>query len=322
MAVVRLTQKCISEKFQILFLLGYVGVIMNLPVVSQKSFQSNPGRLIATLIVTLVLAGCDSTGMPTSSPTSSNSPSESPAIDVIQDYAFYYVSETAQGFRLVREVHQVSKLENDLGDDKGLNSLLMLVNGQLPPYDGDQVTLWNNGTKVNSVVTSAGVATVDLTLGRISLGAESEQRAIDQIVWTLIENNPAITGVKFTVNGVVSESLAGDVDFGQTFVLAPSYEVLASVWINLLDRSDVKNPVPISGSACTFEAGFAWELMQGGDVLDSGGATAATACPDRSNWKLDLGDLAPGNYVLKVSDLSAKDGSVIFADTKAFTVIE
>jgi hypothetical protein len=32
--------------------------------------------------------------------------------------------------------------------------------------------------------------------------------------------------------------------------------------------------------------------------------------------------LAPGNYVLKVSDLSAEDGSVIFADTKSFTVIE
>ena len=306
--------------------LGYVGVVMNLPLKSQKSFKTNVGRLVTTLISTMALAGCgaDSTDTPTSPPTSSNSPSPSASstIDVVQDFSFYYVSETAQGFRLVREVHQVSKLENDLGDDKGLNSLLMLVNGQLPPYDGDQVTLWDNGTKVNSVVTNAGVATVDLTLGRISFGSESEQRAIDQIVWTLIENNPAVTSVKFTIDGVVSESLAGHVDFGQTFVLSPSYEVLASVWINLLDRSDVKGPVSISGSACTFEAAFAWELSQGGDVFDSGGATAATACPDRSDWKLDLGDLAPGNYVLKVSDLSAEDGSVVFADTKAFTVIE
>jgi spore germination protein GerM len=299
---------------------------MNLPLISQKSLKTNLGRLVATLISTMALAGCgaDSTDTPTSSPTSSNSPSPSASstIDVVQDYSFYYVSETAQGFRLVREVHQVSKLENDLGDDKGLNSLLMLVNGQLPPYDGDQVTLWDNGTKVNSVVTSAGVATVDLTLGRIPFGSESELRAIDQIVWTLIENDPSIQSVKFTIDGVVSESLAGHVDFGQTFALAQSYEVLASVWINLLDRSDVKSPVSISGSACTFEAAFAWELSQGGDVFDSGGATAATACPDRSDWKLDLGDLVPGSYVLKVSDLSAEDGSVIFADTKAFTVIE
>ena len=297
---------------------------MNVPLVPQKSAKSKAVRATFAMLVAMVLVGCgtDSANPPSASPSSSSSASESSAPDVIQDYAFYFVSDTAQGFRLVREVHQVSKNENDLGDDKGLNSLIMLVNGQLPPFDGDQKTLWNNGTKVNSVTAEAGIATVDLTLGRISFGSESEQRAIDQIVWTLIENNPTITGVKFTVDGAVSESLAGHVDFGQTFVIVPSYEVLASVWINLLDRSDVKNPVSISGSACTFEAGIAWELTQDGEVLKSGGTRAATACPDRSDWNVDLGDLVAGNYVFKVSDLSAKDGSVIFADTKAFTVID
>jgi hypothetical protein len=244
-----------------------------------------------------------------------------PIIDDLQDYAFYFTSETAQGFRLVREVHQVSKVENDLGDHKGFNSLVMLVDGQLPPFDGDHRTLWNNGTKVNSVTTADGVATVDLTLGRISLGSESEQRAIDQIVWTLIENDPAISSVKFTVDGVPSESLAGHVDFAQAFAQAPGFDVLASVWIDLLDRSDVSNPVSITGSACTFEANVAWELTQGGNEVSSGATTAELACPDRSNWKIELGDLESGNYVLTVSDFSAEDGSLIFEDTKAFTVI-
>ena len=280
---------------------------------------------VCALITATALAGCgsDSAIVPTTSPTSSETaiPSASTTPDVIQDYAFYFVADTAQGFRLVREVHPVSKIENDLGDDKGLNSLLMLINGQLPPYDGDQVTLWNNGSKVNSVTTVDGVATVDLSLGRISLGSESEQRAIDQIVWTLTENNSAITSVKFTVDGKVSESLAGHVDITKAFIRAQSYEVLASVWIDLLDRSDVTNPVTISGSACTFEATIAWQLTEDGDVVSSESTTAATACPDRSDYNIDLGDLEPGDYVLEVSDLSAKDGSVIFADTKAFTVI-
>jgi hypothetical protein len=222
---------------------------------------------------------------------------------------------------LVREVHQVSKTENELGEDKGLNSLIMLVDGQLPPFDGDHRTLWNNGTKVNSVSTVASVATVDLSLGRISFGSESEQRAIDQIVWTLIGNDPTISAVKFTVDGAVSESLAGHVDFSQDFIPAPGFDVLASIWIDLLDRSDLKNPVSISGSACTFEANVAWELSQGGEVKDSGATSAELACPDRSDWKLDLEDLAAGNYVLTVSDFSAEDGSLIFADTKAFSVI-
>jgi hypothetical protein len=277
------------------------------------------------LFASLVLAGCGASTQDSapSNPPASNAVSESakPAIQEIQDYSFYFVSETSRGFRLIREVHQVSKTENDLGDDKGFNSLVMLVDGQLPPFDGDHRTLWNNGTKVNSVTTVDGVATVDLELGRVSFGAESEQRAIDQMVWTLIENNPAISSVKFTVDGVPSESLAGHVDFAQTFVPAPGFDVLASVWIDLLDRSDVSNPVSIVGSACTFEANVAWELMRGGDAVSSGATTAGLACPDRSNWTIDLGDLTPGNYVLTVSDFSAEDGSLVFQDTKAFTAV-
>ena len=277
------------------------------------------------VFASLVLAGCrgDSQNSSPTNPSASVSASESasPATEELQDYSFYFVSETSRGFRLIREVHQVSKTENELGEDKGLNSLIMLVNGQLPPFDGDHRTLWNNGTKVNSVTTVDGVATVDLSLGRISFGSESEQRAIDQIVWTLIENDPTISSVKFTVGGVLSESLAGHVDFTQAFVQAPGFDVLASVWIDLLDRSDVSNPVLIAGSACTFEANVAWELTQGGDAVSSGATTAELACPDRSNWSIDLGDLAPGNYVLTVSDFSAEDGSVIFQDTKAFTVV-
>ena len=281
-------------------------------------------KAVPAFVAVLLLSACGSNSQNSSpsNPPVSSAPSESamPIIDDLQDYAFYFTSETVQGFRLVREVHQVSKVENDLGDDKGFNSLVMLVDGQLPPFDGDHRTLWNNGTKVNSVSVVEGIATVDLTLGRISLGAESEQRAIDQMVWTLIENDPTVTSVKFTIDGLVSESLAGHVDFSQVFTLAPSYEVLASVWIDLLDRSDVSNPVSITGSACTFEANVAWELTKGGDVVSSGATTAASACPDRSNWSIDLGELAPGNYVLKVSDTSAEDGSLIFEDTKAFTV--
>ena len=299
---------------------------MNVSLAYKQIFRSNTARTISALVSVMALASCGSNSAvtPTSSPTSSMTPvpSVSPTIDVLQDYSFYFVSETAQGFRLVREVHQVSKIENDLGDDKGFNSLVMLVDGQLPPFDGDQRTLWNNGTKVNSVSTVNGVATVDLTLGRISLGAESELRAIDQIVWTLIENDPTVSSVQFTIDGKVSESLAGHVDLTQPFSLAPSYEVLASVWINLLDRSDVKNPVSITGSACTFEANVAWELTQNGDVMDSGATTAALACPDRSDWSIELGDLAPGKYLLTVSDFSPEDGSPIFQDTKAFTVID
>jgi len=299
---------------------------MNFFISSRITSRPNVAISLGILLATFALSGCgnDSAVAPTASASTSASPAptQSSAVDELQDYTFYLLADTAQGFRLVREVHQVSKLENDLGDDKGLNSLLMLVNGQLPPYDRDHVTLWENGTQVNSVTTVDGLATVDLSLGRISYGSESELRAIDQITWTLIENDSSISSVQFTIDGKPAESLAGHVNLTQPFTQAPGYEVLASVWIDLLDRSDVQNPVSITGSACTFEANVAWELTQNGDVVDSGATTAALACPDRSDWKIELGDLALGNYVLTVSDFSAEDGSPIFQDTKAFTVID
>ena len=80
------------------------------------------------------------------------------------------------------------------------------------------------------------------------------------------------------------------------------------------------SPVVVTGMACTFEANVSWELLQNKKTIDSGATTAALACPDRSAWKIDLGELAPGKYTIRVFDLSAEDGSVVSEDDKDFTV--
>ncbi|CAB4342171.1 unannotated protein [freshwater metagenome] len=279
-------------------------------------------RILLPVVVVITVAGCATQpNIDTSaSPTSATS-TESSSPDVLEDYVFYFVGETLSGFRLFQEVHQVSASENELGDDKGLNALVMLVDGQLPPFDGDHKTLWNNGTKINGVTRLGDTATVDLQLGRISFGSETEQRAIDQIVWTLTANDPTITSVNIIVDGKPIESIAGHVDATKAFTRGLDYEVLASVWIDLLDKSDLVSPVTISGSACTFEANVAWELSQGDAIVQSGATTAKTACPDRSEWTIDLGTLAVGDYTLRVFDTSAQDGTVISEDTKDFVVL-
>ena len=274
---------------------------------------------VGVCLITLV--GCSNT--PTEVSTSS-SPTPiviaSSAPDVQEDYIFYFVAETARGLRLYKEVQTVDVAENELGTDKGLNALTMLITGQLPPFDGDHKTLWKSGSKVIGITREGGVATVDLLLGRFDVGAEAEQRAIDQIVWTLTANDPSVTSVKLTVDGQSAETLAGHVDATASFVPGFSYDVLASVGIDQLDRSDVASPVVITGMACTFEANVSWELLQNKKTIDSGATTAALACPDRSAWKIDLGELAPGKYTIRVFDLSAEDGSVVSEDDKDFTV--
>ena len=126
--------------------------------------------------------------------------------------------------------------------------------------------------------------------------------------------------MKLTVDGQSVETLAGNVDATASFVPGFSYDVLASVGIDQLDRSDVTSPVVITGMACTFEANVSWELVQNRKIIDSGATTAALACPDRSAWKIDLGELAAGKYTIRVFDLSAEDGSVESEDDKDFTV--
>ncbi len=281
--------------------------------------------LVRTLLVPIALimaiSGCtSSSSSPDSSPSAAISGEISAPPEVLDNYTFYYVVDTDNGFRLYKEVQEVSVTENDLGEDKGLNSLTMLITGQLPPTDGNYQNLWRTGSKVNGITRVADVATVDISLGRLQVGAEAEQRAIDQIVWTLTENDPSVKSVKLTVDGVPVETLAGHVDATQVFTREPDYEVLASVWVDLLDRSDLTSPVSISGTACTFEANVSWELIQKAQVINSGATTSATACPDRSNWSVDFGSLPAGDYTFRAFDTSAKDGSLINEDTKDFTI--
>ena len=278
--------------------------------------------VIFIAITTVALSACSSAGteIPSATPSAAAPIPEATPLPVSQDYTFYFVADTARGLRLYKEVQTVDVAENELGSDKGLNALTMLITGQLPPFDGDHQTLWKSGSKVIGISREGGVATVDLSLGRFDVGAEAEQRAIDQIVWTLTANDPTVTSVKFTVDGQGVETLAGHVDATETFVPGFSYEVLASVGIDQLDRSDVTSPVVITGMACTFEANVSWELLQAKKTINSGATTAATACPDRSAWKIDVGDLAPGKYTIRVFDLSAEDGSVISEDDRDFTI--
>jgi spore germination protein GerM len=283
--------------------------------------RARTNRIIVPIVFAITLAGCGTRpGALNVSPTAAASsvPSESP--EVLDSYTFYYVADTANGLRLYKETQAISATENDLGVDKGLNALVMLINGQLPPTDGNYQNLWRTGSKVNSITRAGDVETVDISLGRLQVGAEAEQRAIDQIVWTLTENDPSVKSVKFTVEGKSVESLAGHVDATKAFTREPQNEVLATVWVDLLDGSDLVSPVKISGTACTFEANVGWELLQNSKVIKSGATTAASACPDRSSWSVDLGALPAGDYTFRAFDTSAKDGSLINEDTKDFTI--
>lgn len=230
---------------------------------------------------------------------------------------FFFVSDTPRGFKLFSETQNQMAREGDLN----LQIVSDLISGAVVPLDSQYVNLWGNGNTVNSVTIDQSIATVDLGEVTLNVGAEGEQRAIDQIVWTLTESAPEITEVAFTVNGEKVESFAGHVDTTTAFKRAISYEVLNPIEITSFNQgAELTLPITISGQACTFEANVVWKLTQDSQVVEEGFTTASSGCPERGNWSITLQDLAPGNYTFAALEYSAEDGSLFAIDDKDFIV--
>ena len=260
-------------------------------------------KLAAFVTLLLLLSGCAQTA------------TESSVEDGVP-VKFYFVSDTARGFKLFSETQPLI-----VANDLNLQVVSDLVTGKITPLDPDYSNLWGGTNSVNSVKVNDSVATVDLGEISLNVGAEGEQRAIDQIVWTLTEFAPEITSVAFTVNGEVVESFAGHVDTTTAFVRVMDYEVLNPLQISSINQgAELTSPVTISGQACTFEANVVWKLLQDDKVVQDGFTTATTGCPDRGDWNISFNDLKPGEYTIQVLEYSAEDGSLFAIDDKRFVV--
>lgn len=230
---------------------------------------------------------------------------------------FYFVSDTPRGLKLFSETQNYVVKDGDLN----LQIISYLLSGAAVPLDPQYTNLWGTGNTVNSITVEQSIATVDLGEISLNVGAEGEQRAIDQIVWTLTEFASEITAVTFTINGKTVESFAGHVDTTATFERAVGYEVLNPIQISSINQgAELTSPVKISGQACTFEANVVWELSQNEKVVKEGFTTASSGCPERGQWSITIEDLAPGKYTIAALEHSAEDGSLFAIDDKEFVV--
>ena len=228
----------------------------------------------------------------------------------------YFVADTPRGLKLFSEIHQFSP-----ADDLKLQVISDLVSGKIAPLDPDYTNLWGGSNSVISISITDSVASIDLGAISLNVGAEAEQRAIDQIVWTLTELVPAVTSVAFTVNGKTVESFAGHVDTTSQFVRAIDYEVLNPIQISSFNEgAELTTPLTVSGQACTFEANVVWKLLQNDKVVKEGFTTATSGCPDRGDWSISFEDLEPGEYTIQALEYSAEDGSLFAIDDKTFTI--
>lgn len=230
-------------------------------------------------------------------------------------YAQYWVADTARGFRLYREFVRL-----EVTPDPITTALQALIAGT--PKDSDYVSLWPKETKINSVVVSGDLATIDLTLGKMNVGSEAESLAIAQLVWTATAADTKVKRVRFTVGGKIVESIAGHVDATKPFTRGLTYEVLAPVWITSPEEGAQVSAQGfiLSGMASTFEANVAWKVFQNGKLVQQGSTTAAEAAPAWKPWSVAVKGLTPGKYMFIAMEYSAKDGSLVAQDTKNATL--
>lgn len=289
----------------------------------KKSTKSTTLTVLAVAIG-LVLSGCSKspTASPTVTPsqTVSTSPASTPSASATptvatKAYAQYWVADTSRGFRLYREYVRLV-----VSPDPITAALNALIAGT--PKDSDYSTLWPKETKINSVVIAGDKATIDLTLGKLNVGAEAESLAIAQLVWTATAANTAVKRIQFTVDGKVVESIAGHVDATKPFTRGLTYEVLAPIWITSPEEGSQMRAqsFTLSGMASTFEANVAWKVFQNGKLIKQGSTTAAEAAPAWKPWSVAIPGLTPGKYMFIAMEYSPKDGSLVSQDTKNATL--
>jgi hypothetical protein len=246
---------------------------------------------------------------PTNTPSTSPSPSQtsSPPANGADQVYVYYVHDDGQSPRLYRELHTAVG-----AGSPSKAALRAMLAGQ--PADPDYSTPWDN-TKLLSYRVDADTATVDLS-NFVALGAAAEQAAVQEIVYTVTANDPALKKVQLRVNGKAPK---GHRDWSGPIRRAPLADVQGWIWILAPTQgATVSSPVTIDGYGTAFEATISWEVRKNGAVVAQGTAQGG------SNGEFgdfhDTVALPPGSYDLSAFEVSAKDGSAVHIDTKSFTV--
>lgn len=242
------------------------------------------------------------TAPPTSPPAETTPPVQSLTVPV------YYVADSGDGPRLVREFHAV---------ETSLSPIAAAVNQMLTaaPADPDYTSLWAPGVEVTAAEVGADFIGVDLSAPPTV--DDDADLAVQQLVYTATaaaasNGQDGSLPVRITVGGQDPSEPVGRAD---------PLEVRQLVQLNdPAEGATVPSPVTVTGEAAVFEATVLWELRRDGEVVDSGN-TSTTECCTFAPFTLEL-DLEPGSYeiVMSESDPSGGEGRPPMSDSRTFTV--
>lgn len=239
--------------------------------------------------------------------TGSASPSPSPMDQV---WVYYVQDDPEAGPRLYREQHLITPIDVPPAA-AALHEMFTE-----PAADPDYRSLWPDQPLVRGYQVEGDVATVDLARF-VQVGAAFEEVAVQQLVYTVTANDPAVKRVRLLVDGKAPAS--GHADWSQPVSRAPMVDVQGLIWLlSPTEGAVVSSPVSIDGYGTAFEGTVNWQVRQGDTVVKEG-FTQGGSMGEFGEFH-DTVDLPPGTYELRAFEYSAKDGTPINIDTKTFTV--
>lgn len=246
---------------------------------------------------------------PSESPSSSSSPSDStPPTSHTGPVYVYYIGDDGQSPRLYRETHR------GVGTGSAAEAALRAMFASQPD-DPDYATPWDN-TRLRSYSVAGDTATVDLSKF-VAVGSAVESVAVQEIVYTVTANNPAVKQVLLLVKG--NSPASGHSEWSGPIRRAPMVDVQGLIWIlSPTQGATVGSPVQIDGYGTAFEATINWEVRRDGVVVKKGftdGGANGVFGEFHDTIRLPAGD-----YELTAFESSAEDGRPLHIDTKNFTV--
>jgi Immunoglobulin-like domain of bacterial spore germination len=247
--------------------------------------------------------GPSPSGSATAGPTGSASatPQPGPPITI----PVYYAVSFGGRSMLYREYARTP------GPDRVRAALTVMLVGH--PTDPDYGSLWPNGSGGQPVTALAGLS-VDGSLAMVTLSQAplaAPDIAVQEVVYTVTAANPSVTTVQVSYPGHPGTAIGRATD----------WTVLAPVWVlTPADGATVTSPVRITGTASVFEAVVNWEVDRSdGTKVASGNTMAPIGAPGRGPFAVTV-TLPSGTYMVKAYEISAKDGSITWPDSKTFTV--
>ncbi len=269
--------------------------------------------------------GVPTTPAPTTPPPTTTAP---PARQTLTLPVYYVgpIGDDKPTYKLFREFLR-GEVSGSGDAAKAKAALMLAVNAQPFSNTDGYLQPWSGQTIGNVSVTPELIRIELANAGADGFDDETERLAVQELVWTAqAAVGKGTIPVQFTVADG-SEALFGRFPTSETYNRPSrdeSWRDLAPIWITSPTRDQVlsaSKPVVVKGEATVFEANVTWELKRGTGLVTSGHTTASIGAPGRGDYSIDLGRLVPGDYTIRVFEMSMEGGDKVVAEESvSFTV--